>query len=157
MTVNHRRLRKKPLSPRNSPRALTADVPGRRDSAPTLLEIALSVRWHQTCLREVEKLKNFPTFPLFELFHLPREGPMSVRLGAGVVAAVVSILTLIQLFWMFGMFSPADALGGRTGAAYAIALAAWFLITLALLVAAAIILLMTRDDAKTRVYGEVTR
>jgi hypothetical protein len=114
----------------------------RRDSAPTLLEIALRVRWHQTCLREVEKLKNFSTY---------REGPMSVRLGAGVVAAVVSILTLIQLFWMFGMFSPADALGGRTGAAYAIALAVWFVITLALLVAAAIILLMTRDDAKTRV------
>lgn len=74
---------------------------------------------------------------------------MSGRLVAGGVAAVVAILTLIQLLWMFGMFSPADALGGRTGAAYAIALAAWFLITLALLVAAAIILLMTRDDAKT--------
>jgi hypothetical protein len=42
MTVNQRRLGKKPLSPRNSPRALTADVPARRNCAPTLLEIALS-------------------------------------------------------------------------------------------------------------------
>jgi uncharacterized membrane protein len=80
---------------------------------------------------------------------------MSGRLVAGGVAAVVAILTLIQLLWMFGMFSPADALGGRTGAAYAIALAAWFLITLALLVAAAIILLMTRDDGSSESkYGD---
>jgi len=47
------------------------------------------------------------------------------------------------------MFSPADALGGRNGAFYASALAAWFFFTLAPLVAAAIILLMTRDDART--------
>lgn len=80
---------------------------------------------------------------------------MSGRLVAGGVAAVVAILTLIQLLWMFGMFSPADALGGRTGAGYAIALATWFLITLALLVAAAIILLMTRDDASSEPeYGD---
>ena len=74
---------------------------------------------------------------------------MSDRLVAGGVAAVAAILTLIQLLWMFGMFSPADVLGGRNGALYASALAGWFLITLAPLVAAAILLLMPRDDAKT--------
>jgi hypothetical protein len=73
---------------------------------------------------------------------------MSDRVVAGGVAAVIAILTLIQLLWMFGMFSPADALGGRTGAVYASALAAWFLITLAPLVAAAIILLMTRAQLR---------
>jgi len=76
---------------------------------------------------------------------------MSGRLLAGGVAAVAAILTLIQLLWMFGMFSPADVLGGRNGALYASALVAWFFFTLAPLVAAAIILLMTRDDAKTHV------
>lgn len=72
---------------------------------------------------------------------------MSDRLLVGGLAAVVASLTLVQLLWMFGMFSPADALGGRNGALYAGALAAWFLITLAPLVAAAIILLMTRDGS----------
>ena len=76
---------------------------------------------------------------------------MSDRLVAGGVAAVAAILTLIQLLWMFGMFSPADALGGRNGAVYASALVAWFFFTLAPLAAAAIILLMTRDDANTHV------
>lgn len=76
---------------------------------------------------------------------------MSDRLLTGAVAVVAAILTLVQLLWMFGMFSPADALGGRNGAVYASALAAWFFITLAPLVAAAIILLMTRNDVKTRV------
>jgi hypothetical protein len=70
---------------------------------------------------------------------------MSDRVLAGGVAAVIAILTLIQLLWMFDMFPPADALGGRNGPVYASALAAWFLITLAPLVPAAIILLMTRD------------
>jgi hypothetical protein len=79
------------------------------------------------------------------------EGAMSDRLLAGAVAVVAAILTLVQLLWMFGMFSPADALGGRNGAIYASALAAWFFFTLAPLVAAAIILLMTRNDVKTRV------
>jgi hypothetical protein len=69
---------------------------------------------------------------------------MSDRVLAGGVAAVIGFLTLLQLLWMFGMFSPADALGGRTGALYASALAAWFLMTLAPLAAAAIVLLMTR-------------
>lgn len=73
---------------------------------------------------------------------------MSRRVLAGGVAAVIAVLTLIQLLWMFGMFPPADALGGRNGALYAGALAAWFLITLAPLVAAAIILLMTRDQIR---------
>jgi hypothetical protein len=76
---------------------------------------------------------------------------MSGRVLAGGVAAVIAILTLIQLLWMFGMFSPADALGGRNGALYASALAAWFFVTLAPLVAAAILLLMTRDDSRPRV------
>jgi hypothetical protein len=72
---------------------------------------------------------------------------MSDRLLIGGLAAVGAILTLVQMLWMFGMFSPADALGGRNGAVYASALAAWFLITLAPLAAGAIILLMTRSDS----------
>ena len=76
---------------------------------------------------------------------------MSDRLLAGGVAAVAAILTLVQLLWMFGMFSPADALGGRNGAVYAIALVAWFFFTLGPLVAAAIILLMTRDESPAHV------
>ena len=72
---------------------------------------------------------------------------MSDRLLIGAIVAVGAILTLVQLLWMFGMFSPADALGGRDGAVYASALAAWFLITLAPMAAAAIILLMTRSDS----------
>ena len=52
---------------------------------------------------------------------------MSDRVLAGGVAAVIAVLTLIQLLWMFVMFSPADALGGRNGALYASALAVWFL------------------------------
>ena len=71
---------------------------------------------------------------------------MTDRRLAGAVAAVAAVLTLLQLLWMFGMFSPADALGGRTGAFYAGLLAAWFWGTLGLLVAAAVILLMTTDD-----------
>jgi hypothetical protein len=71
---------------------------------------------------------------------------MSDRMLAGGLAAVAAILTLFQLLWMFGMFSPADALAGRTGFIYASMLAAWFLFTLALLVAAAVILLMATDD-----------
>ena len=72
---------------------------------------------------------------------------MPNRLLAGGVAAVAGILTLTQLLWMFGMFSPADALGGRNGAVYASALAAWFFFTLAPLVVGTIILLMTREEA----------
>ena len=71
---------------------------------------------------------------------------MPDRLLAGGVAAAAAILTLVQLLWMFGMFSPADALAGRNGAIYASALAAWFFFTLAPLVAAAIALLMTRNE-----------
>jgi hypothetical protein len=71
---------------------------------------------------------------------------MSDRLLAGGIAAVAAILTLVQLLWMFGMFSPAEALAGRTGFVYASMLAVWFLGTLALLVAAAVILLMAGDD-----------
>ena len=71
---------------------------------------------------------------------------MPDRLLAGGVAAVAAILTLVQLLWMFGMFSPADALAGRNGAMYASALAAWFFFTLAPLVAAAIALFMTRNE-----------
>jgi hypothetical protein len=44
---------------------------------------------------------------------------------------------------MFSMFSPADALGGRNGAMHASMLVGWFFGTFALLVAAALILLMT--------------
>jgi hypothetical protein len=73
---------------------------------------------------------------------------MSDRLLAGGLAAVAAILTLVQLLWMFGMFSPADALGGRNGAVYASAIAAWFFFTLAPLVAAAVILLMTRSEIR---------
>ena len=73
---------------------------------------------------------------------------MTNRMLAGALAGLAAILTLVQLLWMFGMFSPADALGGRNGAMYASMLAGWFLGTFALLVAAAIILLMTSD--KTR-------
>ncbi len=75
---------------------------------------------------------------------------MSDRVLAGRVAAVIAVLTLIQMLWMFGMFTPASALGGRNGALYASALAVWFLITLAPLVAAAIILLMTRDQIRDK-------
>lgn len=71
---------------------------------------------------------------------------MSNRLLTGGVAAVAALLTLVQLLWMFGMFSPADALAGRTGAVYASLIAAWFFLTLAPLVAVALILLMATDD-----------
>ena len=71
---------------------------------------------------------------------------MSDRRLVGGVAAMAAILTLVQLLWMFGMFSPADALGGRNGFLYAGMIAAWFWGTLGLLVAAAVILLMTADD-----------
>jgi hypothetical protein len=74
---------------------------------------------------------------------------MTDRRLVGVVAAAAAILTLVQLLWMFGMFSPADALAGRPGFIYAGMIAAWFWGTLGLLVAAAVILLMTSDD-KTR-------
>ena len=73
---------------------------------------------------------------------------MSDRVLAGGVAAVAAILTLVQLLWMFGMFSPADALAGRNGAVYASALASLFFFTLAPLVAAAVILLMTRNEIR---------
>jgi len=78
---------------------------------------------------------------------------MSDRLLTGGVVAVAAVLTLVQLLWMFGMFSPADALAGRNGAVYASLLAAWFILTLALLVAAAVILLMATDD-RTRESGK---
>ena len=71
---------------------------------------------------------------------------MSDRRLVGGVAAVAAILTLVQLLWMFGMFSPADALAGRTGFMYAGVIVAWFWGTLGLLVAAAVILLMTSDQ-----------
>lgn len=74
---------------------------------------------------------------------------MSDRTAAGAAAAVAAVLTLFQLLWMFGMFSPAAALRGQTGALYAGLLAAWFWGTLGLLVAAAVILLMTRDESTT--------
>jgi hypothetical protein len=64
------------------------------------------------------------------------------------VATVAAILTLVQLLWMFGMFSPAAAVGGHNGAGYAMLLAAWFFFTLAPLAATATILLMTRSDAR---------
>ena len=73
---------------------------------------------------------------------------MTNRMLAGALAGLAAILTLVQLLWRFGMFSPADALGGRNGAMYASMLAGWFLGTFALLVAAAIILLMTSDKTK---------
>jgi hypothetical protein len=71
---------------------------------------------------------------------------MSDRRVVGAVVAVAAILTLVQLLWMFGMFSPADALAGRTGFMYAGMIAAWFWGTLGMLVAGAVILLMTSDD-----------
>ena len=71
---------------------------------------------------------------------------MSDRRVVGGVVATAAMLTFVQLLWMFGMFSPADALGGRTGFVYAGMIAAWFWGTLGLLVAAAVILLMTTDD-----------
>jgi hypothetical protein len=61
---------------------------------------------------------------------------------------MAAILTLVQLLWMFGMFSPADALAGRAGFLYAGMIAAWFWATLGLLVAATVILLMTGDDTR---------
>lgn len=73
---------------------------------------------------------------------------MSDRRLVGGVVAMAAILTLVQLLWMFGMFSPADALAGRTGFLYAGVIAAWFWGTLGLLVASAVILLMTTDDKK---------
>jgi len=71
---------------------------------------------------------------------------MTDRTLVGGVTAVAAVLTLVQLLWMFGMFSPADALDGRTGFVYAGMIAAWFWGTLGLLVAAAVILLMTTGD-----------
>ena len=59
---------------------------------------------------------------------------------------LAAFLTLVQLLWMFGMFSPADALAGRTGFLYAGMIAGWFWGTLGLLVAATVILLMTTHD-----------
>jgi hypothetical protein len=73
---------------------------------------------------------------------------MSDRRLIGGVVTMAAILTLVQLLWMFGMFSPADALAGRTGFLYAGMIAAWFWGTLGLLVAAAVILLMTSSDKK---------
>ena len=73
---------------------------------------------------------------------------MTDRMLAGGVAAVVAALTLVQLLWMFGMFSPADALASRTGFVYAGMLALWFWGTGAIFVAAAVILLMANDAAK---------
>jgi hypothetical protein len=72
---------------------------------------------------------------------------MSDRRLIGGIAAIAAVLTLVQLLWMFGMFSPADALAGRNGFIYAGLIAAWFWGTLGLLVAAAVILLMTSDDS----------
>ena len=74
---------------------------------------------------------------------------MSDRRLIGGVVAIAAVLTLVQLLWMFWMFSPADALAGRNGFVYAGMIAVWFWGTLGLLVAAAVILLMTSDD-KTR-------
>ena len=72
---------------------------------------------------------------------------MPDRTIAGGVAAVAAVLTLLQLVWMFGMMSPASAVGGHAnGAIYAGLLAAWFWTTFTVLTAAAIILLMTRDE-----------
>lgn len=73
---------------------------------------------------------------------------MSDRFVVGAVAGVAAILTLFQLLWMFGMFSPATALDGRNGAMYASMVAAWLFFTLAPLVAGAIILLMTNNEAR---------
>ena len=73
---------------------------------------------------------------------------MSDRRLIGGVVTMAAILTLVQLLWMFEMFSPADALAGRTGFFYAGMIAAWFWGTLGLLVAAAVILLMTSSDTK---------
>jgi hypothetical protein len=71
---------------------------------------------------------------------------MSDRRLIGAIAGTAAVLTLVQLLWMFGMFSPADALAGRTGFLYAGMIAAWFWGTLGLLVAVAIILLMTGSE-----------
>ena len=73
---------------------------------------------------------------------------MSDRLLAGGFATVAAVLTLVQLLWMFGMFSPADALDGRNGAVYASLVAACLFFTLAPLVAAAVILLMTDGNKR---------
>ena len=73
---------------------------------------------------------------------------MSDRMLAGGLAAVAAILTLVQVLWMFGMFSPADALAGRNGAVYASMIVAWLFFTLPLLTAAAVILLMATDNTR---------
>ena len=44
---------------------------------------------------------------------------------AGGLAGVAAILTVVQLLWMFGMFSPADALGGRCRRRQAVSAAAY--------------------------------
>jgi hypothetical protein len=72
---------------------------------------------------------------------------MSNRTLAGAVAAVAATLTLVQLFWMYGLMSPASAVGGHVnGALIGSLIAAWCWVTFTLLAAAAIILLMTRDE-----------
>jgi hypothetical protein len=73
---------------------------------------------------------------------------MSDRRVVGGVSAMAAILTLVQLLWMFGMFSPADTLAGRTGFLYAGMIAAWFWGTLGLLVAITVILLITSADTR---------
>jgi len=75
---------------------------------------------------------------------------MSDRILIGAGAAVTAILTLVQLLWMFGMFSPARAVAGQDGAFPAILIAAWFWLSFAVLVAAAVILLMARNEAPRR-------
>jgi hypothetical protein len=72
---------------------------------------------------------------------------MSDRLLGGAMAAVAAVLTLMQLVWMFGMFSPASV-AGHDGSGYATLLAAWFFVTLSPLAATAIILLMTENDPR---------
>jgi hypothetical protein len=107
-------------------------------------ETRAHARWHRTCLHvKVEKWKSG------KLKSESEESPMTDRMLAGGLAGVAATLTLVQLLWMFRMFSPADALGGRNGAMYASMLAGWFFGTFALLVAAALILLMT-SDKRTR-------
>jgi hypothetical protein len=75
------------------------------------------------------------------------EDSMPDRLLGGAIAAMAAALTLVQLLWLYGLFSPAAALAGRNGAGFAMVVAAWLFFTLAPLVAAAIILLMTDTDA----------
>jgi len=73
---------------------------------------------------------------------------MSNRMLMAGAAWVAAVLTLVQLLWMYGLMAPAEVVGGAAnGAMFGSLIAAWFWGTFALLVPAAILLFLIRDEA----------